>query len=67
MVLGDVFLDFSRPNMFVYKFRTSHINFIENEHIKLDETCKDTHGHLKANLLNVMDVLRRLTCKLFEI
>ena len=37
-VLGDFFLDVSKTKMFVYKFRTSHINFIKNKHIKLYET-----------------------------
>ena len=42
IVLGDVPLDISKPNMTVYKFSTSHINFIQNELVKLDETCIDT-------------------------
>ena len=57
MVLGDVFSDDSKPSMFVYDFRTSHMNFIQNEHVKLDKTCIDTQGHFKANLLNVIKVL----------
>ena len=57
MVFLDVFPDVSNPNMFVYNFRTSYINFIQDKHVKLDETCQDTEGRLKANLLNVMDIL----------
>ena len=66
MVLGDVFLEFSNPNMFLYEFRTYHINFIQNKHVKLDETCIETQGRFKANLSNVMDVLGCLTSKLHE-
>ena len=40
------------------------MNFIQNEHIKLDKTCLDTQGHFKANLSNFMDVLGLLTSKL---
>ena len=42
------------------------MSFIHNKHVKLDETCIDTQGHIKANLLNVMDVLGRLTSKVYE-
>ena len=66
MVLDDICLDVSKPNMLIYEFRTSHINFIQNEQVKLDKTCKDTKGHFKSNLSNVMDVLGRLTSKLNE-
>ena len=42
------------------------MNLIWNEYVKLDETCQDTQGRFKANLLNVMNVLGRLTYKLPE-
>ena len=32
------------------------MNFIKNEHVKLDETCLNTQGHFKATNSNVMDV-----------
>ena len=35
------------------------MNFIRNKHVKLDETCIDTQGRLKANLPNIMEVLGR--------
>ena len=60
------FLDFSNPNMFVYEFITSHINFIQNEHIKLYKRCLDKRGRYKANTSNIMDVLGSLTSKLHE-
>ena len=66
MVLGDVFPDVSKLNMFLYEFRISHMNFNQNEHVKLDKTCLDRNGHFKANLSNVMDVLGRLTFKLHK-
>ena len=44
MVLGDIFLEVSNPNMFLYEFKTSHINFIQNEQIILEETCYDIRG-----------------------
>ena len=56
MVDGDVFPEFSNPNMIVYDFRTSQLNFIQNKHVKLNETCLDTQGHFKATFSNVMDV-----------
>ena len=64
MVLGDVFLDVSNPNMIVYEFNTSHMNFIKNKHVKLDKTCIDTQDHFKANLSIFMTVLGRLNFKL---
>ena len=64
MVLVDVCPDVSNPNIFVFEFRTTHMNFIQNKHVKLDETCLDTQGRFKAKLSN--DVLRRLTFKLHE-
>ena len=63
MVLVDVFLEVSNSNMTVYDFRTSHMNFTQNKHVKLDETCLHTHGHFKATLSNIMDVFGRLTSK----
>ena len=42
------------------------MNFIQNEHIKLDETCIYTQGYYKANLSNVMDVLGSLNFKLHD-
>ena len=59
MVLGDVFSDVSNPNKTLYEFMNSYMNFIKNEHVKLDETCIDTQGCFKAKHLNVMDVLGR--------
>ena len=56
MVLGDVFLDVSNPNMLVYEFKTSHLNFIPKEHIKLNETYQDTQGRFMTNLSNIMDI-----------
>ena len=38
LILRDLHLDVSNSNMIVHDFRTSHINFIQNEYIKLDET-----------------------------
>ena len=49
-------LDVSNPNMTVYVFITTHLNFIQNERVKLDETYLDTQGHFKATFSNVMDV-----------
>ena len=66
IVLGDVFPEVSNSKMLVYEFRTYHMNFIQNEHVKLNKTCIDTQGRFKANLLNVMDVLGRLTFKFHE-
>ena len=66
LVLGDVFPDVFNPNMIVYDFNTSQMNFIRNEHVKLDETCLDTQGNFKAHLSNIMYVLGRLTSKLHE-
>ena len=66
LVLGDFHSDVSNQNMFVYEFRTSHMNFIKNEHLKLYETCKYTQGRSEANLSNVTDVLRCLTSKYHE-
>ena len=42
------------------------MSFIQNKHIKLDETCIGTQCCFKENLSNVMDVLGRLTSKLYE-
>ena len=56
LVLEVFFLDISNLNTSFYKFRTSHINFIQNKHVKLDETYQGTQGHFEANLSNVMDV-----------
>ena len=42
------------------------MNLIQNEHVKLDEICIDTQGRFKANLLNIMEVIGRLTSKLHE-
>ena len=65
MVLADVHPDVSNPDLIVYEFITFHVNFTQYKNIKLDETFLDTQGHFKANLLNVMDVLGRLTSKLY--
>ena len=56
MVLGDVYPNVSNPNILVYNIRTSHINFIQCEHVELDETCIDTQGRFKAKLSNVKNV-----------
>uniref|UniRef100_UPI003390CA14 hypothetical protein n=1 Tax=Acinetobacter baumannii TaxID=470 RepID=UPI003390CA14 len=66
LVLGDVFPEVFKSNMTVYDLITSHINFIQNERLKLDETCLDTQGHFKLTLSNIIDVLGRLTSKLHE-
>ena len=66
MVLGDVFPDVSKLNMFLYEFRISHMNFNQNEHVKLDKTCLDTQGNFNAHLSNVMDVLECLTSELHK-
>ena len=50
----------STPNMFVYEFRIYHMSFVKKEHIKRDKTYIDTQGRFKANLSNIIDVLRRL-------
>ena len=42
------------------------MNFTQNKHVKLNETCLDTQGHFKAHLSNVMNVLGYLTSKLHE-
>ena len=66
MVHGDNFQEFSNPNTIFYEFNTSHIIFILNEHIKLNETSLGTQGHFKVHLSNIMDVLGCLTSKLHE-
>ena len=33
------------------------MNFIQNEHVKFDETCVDKKGGFKANFSKDMDVL----------
>ena len=45
---------------------TYHIFFVQNEHVKIDDTYIDKQGRFKEKLSNVMDVLRRLTSKLHE-
>ena len=57
LFIGNIYLDVSNPNMTVYDFKTSHMNFIKNENIKLDKTCVETQGHFKATCSNIMDVL----------
>lgn len=52
--------------MFVYELRSSHINLIQNEHVKVDEICQDTQGLFKENLSNIIDILPYLTLKLHE-
>ena len=66
MVLGDIIPYVSDPKIISYDFRSSHVNLIKNEHVKLNETRLDTQGCLKENLSNVMDVLGRLTSQLHE-
>ena len=65
LVLGDFCPDVSNSNIFIYEFRTSHINFIQ-KNIKLNETCQDKQGRYKATLLNVIDILGPVTSKLHE-
>ena len=48
MVLWDNFPDVSNPNMIIYKFNTSNMNFIQNERVKLDETRLDVQSQLKT-------------------
>ena len=50
----------------VYKFNTYHMNFIQNEHVKLNKTILDIKGRLKEYLSNALDVLGRLTSKLHK-
>ena len=57
IVLGDTCPDFSHKNMILYVFITSYMIFIQNEHVKLNETYLDTQGHFKEELSNVTDVL----------
>ena len=66
MVPGDNFPDVSNPNMIFYKFETFHMNFIQNEHIKLADSRLNVNGRLKAYLSNALDVLGHLTSKLHE-
>ena len=66
LILGDVCPNVSNPKMILYKFITSHINFIENEHVRLNETCLDTQGHFKENLLNIMNIPGLLTSKFYR-
>ena len=66
LVLEDVCPDFSKPNMILYEFITSHMIFIQNEHVNFDETCLDTQDNFKEHLSNVMDVLGCLTSKLHK-
>ena len=64
MVLRNNFPDVSNLNTTFYKFNTYHMNFIENEHVKLDETRLNVQGLLKPYLSNALDVLGHLTSKL---
>ena len=66
MVLGDNFLEFSNPKTIIYNIKISHINFIQNEHVKLAETRIVAQGNLKAYLSNALDVLGFFTSKLHE-
>ena len=66
MVLGGTFPDVSNPNITLYEFWTTHMKFIKNRHVKLDETRLDTQGHFKAHLSNVMDVLGCFIYKLLD-
>ena len=66
LVLWNVFPEFSNANTTVYKFITYHMNFVKNEHVKLNETCLDTQGRFKPHFLNIMDILGLLTSKLNE-
>ena len=66
IVLGDVFPDVSNPNIIYITLGNLYMNFIQKEHVKLNEIYQDTQGHFKANLSNVVDVLGRVTSKLHE-
>ena len=66
VVLGDNFSNVSNPIIIVHNFNTSHMNFIQNEHVKHKETGLDVQGRLKAYLSNALDVLGHLTSKFHE-
>ena len=57
MVLGDVFPDVSNPNMIKYEFSTFKMNFTQNEPVKLDETCLDTHKHIEPHMRHIGDLV----------
>ena len=42
------------------------MSFIKNKYVKLDKTYIDMQDHFKVNLLNIKDVLGRLTSKIHE-
>ena len=42
------------------------MNFTQNEHVKLNETCLDTQGHFNTLLPNVIGVFGDFTSKLYE-
>lgn len=42
------------------------MNFVQNEHVKLKETCIGTQSSFKENRSNVMDVVGHLTSKIHE-
>ena len=43
--LGNVFPDVFKSNMNLYEFKKTHMNFTQNEHVKLDKTCLDKQGN----------------------
>ena len=57
MVLEDFYPDSSNPNVFLYEFNTFRMKFINNDQVKLDETCQDTQDCFKANLSNLRTFL----------
>ena len=42
------------------------MSFIKNKYVKLDKTYIDMQDRFKVNLLNIKDVLGRLTSKIHE-
>ena len=57
---------FKTLNYVFYVLGTPHINFNKNEHVKLTQTQKDSRTFSKPYLLNIMDVLGRLTSNLYQ-
>lgn len=58
-VLGGVFLYVSNQSIIFYEVMTWNMNFIQNEEVKLDETCLETRGHFNAHFqmsLKFLDV-----------
>ena len=62
----ESYVDVSTPNMCVYLFRTYHMSFIQNKHVKHDETYIVTQRCFKTSLSNDVNIFGRLTSKLNE-